>query len=114
MPALLRASTAPSPGDADAGRGEGLCGARLAAEGAVRGFGIRAEAWGERNDALPGSAPLRALKGFGPNAHLLAVGLDPDLVRVPSHIDEPGGMRCGPASRPGHDPARGGLAIREA
>src|SRR5207245_8542750 len=47
MPALLRASTAPSPGDADAGRGEGLCGARLAAVeagGVVPGTGVEEQA----------------------------------------------------------------------
>jgi len=183
MPALLRASTAPSPGDADAGRGEGLCGTRLAvaeAGGVVPGsgveeqaastsaaamfnarprlsigravYGIRtgrvrvrrchlragageircggpapgllgrgqphdrdeavrsgritAEAWCERNNAFPGGVTLSTLERFGPNADLPTVGLDPDLVWIPGHVEEPRGMRCGPASGPGHDPAR--------
>ena len=47
MPALLRASTAPSPGDADAGRGEGLCRAGLVvveAGGVLPGTGVEEQA----------------------------------------------------------------------
>src|SRR5438132_14398275 len=47
MPALLRASTAPSPGDGDAGRGEGLCRAGLVvveAGGVLPGTGVEEQA----------------------------------------------------------------------